>query len=143
MLIKIYLQWAQTIAGRSTPILEDPQTPIPQLENEQWLNTLCEYLALSDLNLWIKHIQSPTPKRQNDKVLMNETSNQTKLNVQRINRCRIYLRAETLADIVNAQGTHLQFAALHCQPQGRLNTTQAWPRQERPGPASRKYGGHF
>ena len=52
---------------------------------------------------------------------------------QKINRCRIYLRATTLADLVNAQGTHILSDAYLCHPHGQLPTTTLWPYQTRPG----------
>ena len=137
-LILIYLKWAQVITGYQTPLLENPTRTTPQLEREQWLTSLCEYLKLADLNIWIREIQGPSFRRQNDYILMDHVNAFSPLNIQRINRCRLYLKVETLADVCNAQGTQLKLPLLLCHPSGRQITSALWPRQERPGAQARK-----
>ena len=132
-LILIYLKWAQLISGYHTPILENPTRTTPQLEHEQWITSLCEYLKMIDFNIWIKDIKGPQIRRQGDYILMDHVQAFSPLNIQRINCCRLYLRVETLADACNASGTHLKLPILLCHPSGRQTTPVLWPRQERPG----------
>ena len=54
-----------------------------------------------------------------------------------LNRCRIFLKVETLSDLVNAAGTHLLSASYFCMEEAILPTTVLWPHQPRPGPKHR------
>jgi len=55
------------------------------------------------------------------------------MDIERINRCHIYLRAETMADITNARGTHILANAYFCDPAGRVTRQDKWPYQPRTG----------
>ena len=57
----------------------------------------------------------------------------TKLEKVYLNRCRIYLKATTLSDLVNASGTHILSSSYFCMEEGILPTTDLWPHQPRPG----------
>ena len=70
-MISIQLRWAQRVAGVSFPILEQPQTRLPQLEDEKWIKTLREFLAASELGIRISEMKCPKPKRTHDRVLMD------------------------------------------------------------------------
>ena len=54
------------------------------------------------------------------------------------NRCRIYSKVETLADVTKANGRQIQQAALNCQSTGKISTHITRPRQPRPGKLARK-----
>ena len=71
-----------------------------------------------------------------DLVLSNNSINPDE--IKQINRCRIYLRVETLADITNARGTQVLSSAYLCLPEGRLQSDDLWPYQPQPGPQHRK-----
>ena len=130
------LRWAQQVAGTSTPILEHDQR-LPQLSDEKWITTLMEYLQESELGISITGFPTIKAKRENDIVLMDEAiqSGISDKEIQKVNRCRMYLKAESLADICNAAGTHIQQDAANLETRARLRPKAQWPRQERPGPA--------
>jgi hypothetical protein len=134
----IKLSWDQRIAGTGHPILEAPFYPCPQLQHEMWTTTLREFLHISELEIHIPNFITPSPKRHHDVILMDTFHQRlhqkfTDTDIQMINRCRIYLKAETLADIVNMEGTQIQIAALNCSPEGRLANDTLWPLQKQPG----------
>ena len=133
----VYLRWAQRLAGISTSILQHTH-PLPQLVDEQWLETLREFLHASDLSIHTPPLFPPTPQRDHDVVLMDYVCNHesSSITTQRINRCRLFLRADTLADLTNAQGTHLLEEAWNCTI--RLASFSDWPVQPHVGPTHRK-----
>ena len=56
--------------------------------------------------------------------------------LQAINRCRLYLRVITLADVTNVVGTHILREMTDCETP--INTTLKWPKQQKPGLYDRK-----
>jgi hypothetical protein len=138
-MILITLKWAQRIAGTSAGILQQPATKLPQLDDERWIQTLRDFLHRSDLHLKIPAIICPKPKRLNDSILMDHIFLQQipKHQILVINRCRIFLKVESLADICNASGTEIQHNARQCDYSARTNDISKWPDQPRPGPNHR------
>jgi hypothetical protein len=67
----------------------------------------------------------------------------TEADSKRINRCRIYLRAEFVSDICNVTGTHVRDASFKLTEEGRNITNELWPRQPRPGPIHRRVWKRF
>lgn len=134
-LLMAQLCWAQMEAGISQSILGSPDIEIPPLQNELWIQTLREFLAKSQLRLCIPDIPIPSPRRINDKVLMDFASHFSHTEQQRINRCRIYLQVELLSEICDASGTMLSDDYYNCIRSERNSLdTRLWPRQHQPGP---------
>jgi hypothetical protein len=96
-MLLITIQWA---------ILSDTHSRLHQLTDEAWIQTLREFLQLSDLQIEKPQIQCPTPKRIHDNILMDcvPARNSSQKITNKINRCRIYLKAETLSDLCTADG---------------------------------------
>ena len=94
--LQIQLRWAQRVAGLSTPLLET-RANVPHLNEEKWLGTLREFLNLSELGLRVQDIGCPVMKRTGDVILMDAacTIGLSDGEIQKINRCRIHLRAES------------------------------------------------
>ena len=61
----------------------------------------------------------------------------TNTDILQINRCRLYLRVSTLADITNARGTSILSSMYFCMEEGQVSHTHFWPFQPRPGPRHR------
>ena len=139
-MLQIQLRWAQRVAGTSIPILEEADIPLPQLQGEKWLGTLREFLTVSELGIHVQGIECPMMRRSGDHVLMDVACrcNLSDEEIRKINRCRLYLRAECLSDLCNAEGTLIQQSANECDPDARIVTDEAWPRQPRPGKLHRK-----
>jgi hypothetical protein len=134
-MLLITIQWAQRVAGTSTLILSDTHSRLHQLTDEAWIQTLREFLQLSELQIEIPQIQCPTPKRIHDIILMDcvPARNSSRTITNQINRCRIYLKAETLSDLCTADGTHLRADAYQCNTHGRSMDSSQWPHQTEPG----------
>ena len=144
-ILRIKLLWDQRISGQGHPILQAPfYTTIP-LKQELWTTTLQEFLQESQLEIVIPAHYYPTPRRLHDVVLMdtiypiyNPKKNKgiTPLYIKQINHCRLFLQAETLADITNAQGTHINKAAFDCLLKGQTASMELWPHTPPPNTAS-------
>ena len=130
-MLQIQLRWAQQAAGTSVLILEDTKTSLPQLHGEKWLGTLREFLTKSELGIRVQGIACPMTKWSGDQVLMDVAclSSMSDEEICRINRCRLFLRAESLSDLCNSEGTFIQKKAFACTHQARIITTEVWPRQ--------------
>jgi hypothetical protein len=68
-----------------------------------------------------------------DVVLEYSRNEVSDIMVERINRCRLYLRAETMADIADADGKCLCTSAVSCHEGARVQTDELWPKQPRVG----------
>ncbi len=141
-LLKCQLQWAQRAAGIDSPILVDVTSRLPQIKDEVWIQTLREFLALSELGIQVDGVAGIEPKRKSDMAIMSAfTAKVCQLSdnqVIMINRCRTYLRAETIADLCNENGTHIKEIALNCESRARVTKEGKWPRQPRPGEKHQK-----
>jgi hypothetical protein len=133
----ILFQWAQLVAGIALPVLMDTNRRLPHLRDELWIQTHRHFLTVSSMTLVIPEITTPVLKRTHDKVLMNIATDNfsfSNSDIEKINRCRIYLRAEVLSDITSADGTYITTAAQTCHPSAILQTSTQWPKQPQPGP---------
>jgi ribonuclease HI len=135
--MKAQLQWAQRVAGTEESILMDTKTRIPQLDEEVWIATLRQYLEESEMGIDIDGIKTVATKREGDKPIMSLVRDWGDTEKTRINRCRMYLRAETIADLCNAEGKYITEQAMECRESARLDPKEMWPRQTRPGPKHR------
>jgi hypothetical protein len=142
-LLATQLRWAQRTAGVSKSILTETKRPLPQLAGEHWVTTLREFLQESNLGIETTMIEGISTTRTGDKVIMDEVYDRrgklkfSAADVKRINRCRMYLRAETLTDICNAEGTHILVECVELLETGRRHTDELWARQPLPGPEHR------
>jgi ribonuclease HI len=135
--MRAQLQWAQRVAGTDESILMDTKTRIPQLDEEVWISTLRQFLDESEMGIDIDNIATVKAKREKDKPIMSLVSEWGDTDKIRINRCRMYLKAETIADLSNAAGTHITEQAMDCRETAILEPKAKWPRQTRPGPKHR------
>lgn len=135
-ILRIQLAWAQHVSGLSDPILENTWTPLPYLENELWISTLRHFLAESRLKLKILNTTTKEPKCQHDFFLMDAAGSMkySDRKLSMINRCRVYLKVETIADVSSYSGKSIDTNALECNDQARIMSPALWPFQPRPGP---------
>ena len=139
--LEIKLLWDQRIAGIGHSILSPPFDNCPQLIHEKWTTTLQEFLKQSQLEIIIPSHYTPTKKRTNDLILMDNINLKSgKINkvtapaIMYINQCRLYLHAESLADICNVNGTEITKQAYDCLEIAQLNDQELWPLINRPRP---------
>ena len=108
-LSKIALAWLQAQAGVSFPILAFPSKTIPQLESK-WIESMRSFLAKINATIIIDERMSPTLQRLHDFVIMDlvqESGKFTDVELRRLNYCRLFLRAETVSDVVTVDGSKL------------------------------------
>jgi hypothetical protein len=131
-LLKCQLQWAQRTAGIDESILVDVNSKLPQLKEEVWIQTLRKFLALSELGIQVDRLEGIQPKHVNDlsafpaKVCQMSDSQFTM-----INRNRMYLCAETIADL-------LKEIVVNCKSRAMVTKEGKWLWQPRPGKKHRK-----
>ena len=139
ILLRIKFAWDQLISGQGHSILMAPFYHCAQLQGELWTTTLQEFLYESELELLIPAHRLPMLRRVHDWVLMDKLYAPTNqhfdnTDIQFINHCRTYLRVETLADITNAAGTHIQQSAFNCTIHGSTISSYLWPHTTLPIP---------
>ena len=131
------MDWVQLIAGIAKPIFED--TKILHHMEGKWFVSIREFLRSTKCQIKAVKGWLPQLERENDQCIMDVLKGETKDKADKINRCRIYLQATTLADISNPEGTHINtFAwggnATTTQNKNPRESKHDWPRQPRPGP---------
>jgi hypothetical protein len=133
------MDWFQVISGVSFDSFRDPARILP-LKVGDWFPSLRDFLAESELNIQCtRPIYTVRRRRINDVVLMETvTGAYTETEIKTINRVRIFLRVETLADCVDASGRFLLRGAVLSHETAGVESfpTRFWPRQARPGPKS-------
>ena len=102
----IQLTWLQLFAGIGVPILEHDSL-IPYLP-EGWLTNVFTHLVTLGVKVQLSSGWLPTLQRQNDRILMDIVHSQIPVWAwEGINRCRLFLQATTLADLVTLDGTYI------------------------------------
>ncbi len=135
-MLQVAVAWAQYSLGTGISFLQDTETALPHFES-CWLASLRAYLHAIDGHLELNNPHVPPPQRQHDQHIMDIVlaSGQFKpYQVRLVNYCRLYLRVITLADIANANGTHILHEIYHGYPTG-INDNSNWchVHQKRPG----------
>ena len=137
--MRINIDWVQLIAGTAWPIFEDTRQLL-HLEGE-WFISIREFLHSVDAKIKIDGVWTPQLKREHDRCLIDIFAHDNKsMDLVRINGCRIFLQATTIADITDAEGTKINdYAWGHKtttkqQPINPRQSKHEWPRQPRPGP---------
>jgi hypothetical protein len=132
------MQWAQVESGTSEQLLMSTKHRVPQLKNEKYITSLRKYLFISGMGLYIRSICPPKIKRAHDQVLMDRASQMSKWQLsdtmlERVNRCRILLRVETIADVTTSDGKYICKHAFECNLEVRVRSKKLWPNQPHVG----------
>ena len=138
-LFQIAIEWFRILAGYTTCPLASPHLPIAHVELASWFKSLKEFLATIRHSLDIPNLYHPRPLRVNDIAIMNlPQAGYSSQDLQRINRCRIFLRVTMLSEISSCDGKTLLPSIWQGQPPPNSFSTLLWPRQSRPsGPSWR------
>ena len=105
-MLQIHLTWIQIFAGNSLPILQANKlvTYLPP----GWIRILHQYLVHYNIQVEVWGLWTPTKQRENDRVIMDIVQRQIPdWAWAGINRCRLFLRANTLADLTSLDGTYI------------------------------------
>jgi hypothetical protein len=137
------LQWVQVVAGSSAQVLVDTILRLPQIKAEKYVTTLRKYFFLSGMGLHVSAIATIKPKRVHDHVFMDRIGalrrdDISDIFIERFNRCRIFMRVETLADIVTADGKCIIPNSFQCDENMRFKSRGLWPKQKRVGIALKR-----
>ncbi|KAI2501918.1 hypothetical protein MHU86_12539 [Fragilaria crotonensis] len=109
-LLRIALHWFQQAVGTSVSILEDVTSLLPHLESK-WITSLREFLASISASMHLDKPGLPVLQRQHDTFLMElvmQSQQFTASEIKRINYCRLYLRATTVADVAIITGDKVE-----------------------------------
>ena len=106
-IMRININWVQLIAGTTWPIFEDTKRLL-HLEGE-WFISIREFLHSINATIKIDGVWTPQLERKYERCLMVDifANDITTTELVRINRCRIYLQATMIADIMDAEGTEI------------------------------------
>ncbi len=129
VLIRTYQLWA----GIRNHVLSDTQ-PCPWIPN-QWLSFLRQSMHQNQIKITYQSWTIP-PLRLNDRFLMEDFNDQnfSRMQLERLNACRMYLQVTTLSEITDHTGSELMPQVLLLRPneppKGLLNisfSTLQWP----------------
>ena len=102
-MLLIQLSWLQLFAGTSVMVLQS-STFLHYLPTG-WIQNLHMLLIENDIKVEIRNIWKPTKQREHDRILMDIVHHMIpKWAWAGINRCRLFLGATTMADIVSFDG---------------------------------------
>jgi hypothetical protein len=106
--MKVNLNWVQIHAGTSIPILESTQQ-ILYIEYN-WFLSIIDFLNMINAKIEISNLWQPTISRQGDIIIMDEVD---KLDIptskkRSFNCWRLFFRVNSLSEMTNSQGTHMQ-----------------------------------
>ena len=137
--IMIYLYWCQLIAGTSWSILENTNVKLPQLNEEKWMTSVREFLDKSQLKIHIPQLITDKLQCERDKYIIDCAISLGFQNIEleRINRCRLFLRATTISDIADATGTRINNEVVECSYDAQIVDKGKWPVQTQPGKVHR------
>jgi hypothetical protein len=71
----------------------------------KWFKSISEFLNKTECTIRIDGLGTPRVQRTNDQCIMDVLRNCQE--TTRVNRVRIFLQATTIADITDAEGTHI------------------------------------
>jgi hypothetical protein len=110
-LYQMFLEYTQLECGTVTLILEANFDRYEHaILTKNWITECCKYLSLCNASVTISGMWSPTKGRLRDEALMDEFTRQGLTDKQTIdaNRCRIYLRAFYISDIMDLGGNSIE-----------------------------------
>ena len=114
-----------------TPIWEIEWESIKYVEDRGWMSSTWEFISRKNIKVRINSMWTPELVRDGDKYIMEEVVKMgaTKGECKMINRCRLYVKAITVADISTIDGKWL----LEVESVKRLGSFIDWPYQGKPG----------
>jgi hypothetical protein len=118
-MLRCAMAWAQVNVGVSYPILEHSFPSLPHFESK-WIASIRQYLASICAGIQVEEPGVPHLQRQGDSFIMDhvlESGLFTKAEIRRLNYCRLYLQAITIADIASPDGENL----VRCKLQGNFS----------------------
>ena len=102
----------QDVFGLSQPILETSNIATKYV-NIVWVNNFIDLLQDHGLQIKLKQKFVHAPQRINDRFVMDDITKITssRLTLQRLNACRMYLQVTLLSEIIDIQGHQITSSA--------------------------------
>jgi hypothetical protein len=132
-LLRISLEQAQLEVGIGIPFLEASYGFYGFLLTDTWWKSVWEFIWMHGIELSSPNQIIPQPQRVGDGYIMERLCSQPELSQNKLlscNRCRLYLEAVTMADIVNGSGRRITDNAMTLQPVLSQPSQWIWPREE-------------
>jgi hypothetical protein len=130
------IEYTQLECGTMENILEQDYDKFSKcIINKNWITEIWQHLHSCKTTVAVQQKWKPRSGRINDTTIMDclTASNQFSIGeLQDINRCRIYMRAFFISDIMNIQGTFTDPWALLGKRPATRTSSWAWPVQQRP-----------
>ena len=138
-LMKILLRTSQLISGFTKDILLYPHLDLRFMAEfkQKWICKIRSILASAGAQIYLSDHWTPSLSRDHDLLLMETFSGLgfSTWELERLNRCRIFLQVNTLSKICNAAGDRI-VPECYSQPTKNFRISKlAWPVQEAPGSA--------
>ena len=135
-LIMIALQWQQHIYRVSCPLLASDK-PFIEYGNSKWLNHFTQLPRKHNIHIKLKEFEHPIPQRENDVYIMDTITKNiaSKITLQRLNTCRLFLQISLLSEITSANGKFIKHNILKGK-RNSIASTKIWPRQKSPDKAT-------
>ena len=135
-MMRLDLHWAQLISGLSGQFWKDTTTSVEYMKEFQciWGTRIRTALADAEMQLWIYNAWKPKPQREEDSFIMDHfiKYGYKTAELAHLNRCRIWLRVMTVADIATADGKYINEQYVRPAHKRPMESRWRWPRQLRP-----------
>jgi ribonuclease HI len=129
-LFKIGVDWLQRWAGISKAVMEEPAARIPPV-TARYIESIREFLAKCNASI----VMSKRPKvmREKDSFIMDHVmqSNMSSVEVNMVNKTRMYLQIELISEISNPEGTRIDQRWLKEGEKPSWSTLK-WPQVKKP-----------
>ena len=105
-LLQVSMETAQLEVGVGRNLFQLDFDTYGDLLTDCWIKTLWKFCQSNNITLLDRHSHFPTPQQENDVFLMEIFVHEgySKAKLAKINRCRLYLGALTLSDVMNGYG---------------------------------------
>ena len=135
-LIRINYQQVALETGLPGELFQWDFQKFGHLATPTWISACWKFADENNIKI-VSNNETPATRRTHDRYLMPcfEQYGLTKTELGRLNRCRLFLQAITIADITTIDGKHIRPECLrgHHEPSNDLTRHDlAWPNQERP-----------
>ena len=130
---KISLELIHLLVGTSDWIFDKFDVSFTDYIDNSWMRTTWNFLVKHQFQIHAPHI-TLRASRQNDCFLMDGI-NSLQISIMgkvRLNRCRVYLQALTISDIVDAAGINILESAMRGRKDMTRTSNLLWPNQGRP-----------
>jgi hypothetical protein len=131
-MLQLDIQWTQHALGVGHNILEEPTKPIPPSIGDTWARGVCHFCIDAGCSMLVPSIRPPVPRHERNIAIMDLAlqHNLTDVQLQSVQKLRLYLGVTFVSDICNATGNALLPEILARCPITASQAVELYPRQE-------------